>query len=721
MRVLIRRRMGGVEHDSTFHETELLTNSLALGADPSNELQLLAPGAAGQHAALLPDGNGRATLRVVAAHKTLVNGVPSSGCDVAPGDLLVLGASRIEVLSPPSGFDFALAIEEETDPTAPSLERNYAAALIGPRTSARRLAWLGVAVVVIFCLLVPLAVTQFMPKTTRSNPILLTDAVWSTGELHVAHRDAVDGDCGACHVRPFERVQDVSCGACHEKIAEHASQDQLESRALASQRCASCHLEHNEPGSLRSVADAQCSACHATGSFASAHAEFEDYPHIGRTPVIFDHSAHSGKHYADTQKPFQCLSCHKSDGAGQRMATTGFDAMCVDCHGEQDATRRDKVLHHGEQLIKNALLPFFTLPRIDTRQLKKRGVDYGFWPDGTRRGSRTGLTRLGLTPLSELLLAAEPDVGQALTELRSARVKLGSLAKADEHNLENVVIVLNALRQLLGELSVDPVGATANRLEVWLGRELSHRERTAVSGRLSAAEVASAVVGWFGDDPRLSTTTLASYLGAKPIVRANPQANPLPGATSVRLGSWDSEKYSLRYRLSGHADDLLRSWVDLLAEIDHKSSSEEMRAELVRLRQTLLDDTAKPGAAKGIGRCSKCHDLAISIGGELPRWGTTVRTATSQAAAFAHKTHVRDETSCSSCHEASEGGEAEYLNAYTGTTVGGFKPMNKALCAQCHQPDSPAGEACVTCHEYHPGHAGGASWLLLEQPTGRQN
>lgn len=726
MRVLIRRRVDSAAGGHVFHETELSGNAITIGSGLKDQVQFAAADVSRGHAQLLLEGKGRATLKVAAPYLALVNGNSCESYDVVPGDLVKFGESEILVLPPPAGFDFAI---EVTGVSALSDSDTYVAAFTASSLPIRRMAWLSAGAVLLFCLLLPLFVRQWTPESTVNLPAAFTHAAWSSGKLHVSHRDAASGDCTVCHSTPFERVADSSCTQCHEQIAEHApanaltsqtsqtlqmSQTSQMSQTLPPIRCASCHLEHNEPSSLLSIEDAQCSSCHDVSGFSLDHPEFDHYPHLDRTNIIFDHSTHAAKHFSETSKAFECSSCHEPDIAGQRMVTQGMDTMCIDCHGESDSKRPSKVLHHGDQLVNSGTLAFFTLPRLDTKQLNKREITYGYWPDGTRRGSRKGLTRLGLTPVTEFLLAAEPDVASALTNLRQARVKLASLAKADEQNIADVLVVIKALRRLLGELAIDPVGAIGQRVERWRGRALTHRERLVLGGRLSAELVRGVALQWFADDPKMTHTELATYFSADSSRIVSGAPDSLPGAVSSRLGSWREEKFSLQYQLSGHADDLARAWVELVLELGWAANAAADREEVVALRALLLDDAADTGSAKSLGRCSKCHDLKGSAASVAVTWSPSWRDAPAGSADFEHATHVRDAESCGNCHESDSGEKSTYLQVYTGIGGGNFKPITKALCAQCHAPDSTAGEACGTCHEYHLGHGGGTAWLLLE-------
>src|SRR5690606_30964390 len=47
------------------------------------------------------------------------------------------------------------------------------------------------------------------------------DAAWSAGKLSLAHH-TLEQKCEACHVKPFEPVQDKACLTCHKDTHDHA-------------------------------------------------------------------------------------------------------------------------------------------------------------------------------------------------------------------------------------------------------------------------------------------------------------------------------------------------------------------------------------------------------------------------------------------------------------------------------------------------------------------
>jgi hypothetical protein len=86
--------------------------------------------------------------------------------------------------------------------------------------------------------------------------------------------------------------------------------------------CANCHQEHQGVNfKLSKISNEQCRSCHVVkfDSFDGNHPEFEDYPFKRRTPIVYDHAGHFGKHFPEVAKkdpakriPATCSTCHSS-------------------------------------------------------------------------------------------------------------------------------------------------------------------------------------------------------------------------------------------------------------------------------------------------------------------------------------------------------------------------------------------------------------------------
>ncbi len=91
--------------------------------------------------------------------------------------------------------------------------------------SRRNLAWAFFLLILGAFLIVP--VVSNLTRAAGPKAAVMGDGSWSSGPLSAAHH-ALEGDCTACHVKPFEAVRDTACKACHETAHDHAPPARLD-------------------------------------------------------------------------------------------------------------------------------------------------------------------------------------------------------------------------------------------------------------------------------------------------------------------------------------------------------------------------------------------------------------------------------------------------------------------------------------------------------------
>ncbi|HEY0325489.1 MAG TPA: cytochrome c3 family protein [Allosphingosinicella sp.] len=143
------------------------------------------------------------------------------------------------------------------------------------------------------------------------------DRLWISGHLSQAHA-SLENNCGACHVRPFEPVNDGSCMTCHRDITNHGDTERQPQDAAArlarSQpnlsgfdrfqltvaeafghqrgRCVDCHREHEGPTRLADTLQSDCAGCHADLSNRLTGVRFANVSDFGRNAPRPDPEAH---------------------------------------------------------------------------------------------------------------------------------------------------------------------------------------------------------------------------------------------------------------------------------------------------------------------------------------------------------------------------------------------------------------------------------------------
>ena len=707
----------------TYHELELEVSRVVVGSEATSTIILQGAGIEPRHAVIEESRKGVLQARSSGKHSISLNGENVGEAALAEGDAVDIAGNVITVLPAPPGFDLALQVDVAGAEAYSTREAQYRTDIRQLRISKRAFAWALALLALIFSLALPLLSSLFDREGEAPLvPAALSDRLWSTGHLHPAHALAIGDDCQACHAQPFVRVRDEACTHCHEGVDDHVPAEAVVNSGGGTERCGSCHREHGEV--LQYFVDssgADCASCHDINSLAQDHPEFVDYPNPERPNIIFDHAAHDAKHFPKTGREFQCVGCHQMDPAGQHQVISSFENMCINCHGPEGGGKPSTVFHHGDQIASADPVVVFHLPALDLRTLASV-PRLGSWPEGTRKGVRSGLSRLGLSPFVELLLSTDPKAGPALSELKKSDLKLKSLKAASDEELGYVVEVAWGVKLLMDELDFYPAkDVIRNRLGSIVGREMTERELATLGGQLPAGVVDSAVDLWFrgvaGEDLALSADIQRS--GRVPVKhpRNLPDATAaeLPGTPGVRTGPWSEEKYALFYRPSGHQDDFVRAWLDLSIELMQMLEPSPQGGfgppeAAAALFDELADGSSDPGKARGAGRCTKCHSQIQGVAGQISlawasRRGDPLRNMYTR---FMHADHLGDrlgaEEICEDCHQRTM--ESNILSAYEpGASESAFssnyQPLQVAQCTECHAPGQQASDSCLSCHNYH--------------------
>src|SRR6478672_4979256 len=186
--------------------------------------------------------------------------------DLATGGAVKVGPFLLRILPPEIGsedvpIDIQRADTEEAEDRFDT--RRFALQSVMP--GKRTISWvLTVLVLAIFLVWPIVSFYQNRGSADRMAMGFHPDVMWSSGDLSSAHA-ALTSNCQACHVQPFQPVQDSACKACHVNVHDHAplAQMQRATPQLAglrgfqqsirdtvgqtSGRCVECHTEHEGP------------------------------------------------------------------------------------------------------------------------------------------------------------------------------------------------------------------------------------------------------------------------------------------------------------------------------------------------------------------------------------------------------------------------------------------------------------------------------------------
>ncbi len=376
IRFITRNAAGGVEQHDRLVDSPIVT----IGRATDQVLHLKDRRARLQHAQLeRKDGAYHITSSALAG--VTVNGKSQRDARLNVGDVIEVGANIIRVIDTPANVDFAISFELSDDATDEHLASEWSTPAIGiAGWSKRKLSWTLVAAVLLFGFLLPWLVMQnFL----------------TAGPVHSAH-SSVGDECDACHINLFQRVPDSGCVECH-TVARHTMQQ--EHVVLGDVRCATCHLEHNEPAELINQHQALCADCHAdlpagvdlqrASDFLDDHPDFKvslkrpveledggldwQVEHVDlagardaeRSNLKFDHKVHlaaDGIMTPDGNRVVECNECHVPEPGGARMLPVSMDEHCASCHTLAfDPDDPSRTVPHGDaEAVMQALVEYYS-------------------------------------------------------------------------------------------------------------------------------------------------------------------------------------------------------------------------------------------------------------------------------------------------------------------------------------------------------------------------
>lgn len=381
---------GGAEHNDRILDVPVIT----IGRATDQVLHLKDRRARLEHAQIeLREDDVHITTGALAG--VTVNGRSQREARLVTGDVIEVGANILRVIEPPADADFAITFELSTGATAEHLVAEWSAPVAGlGGWSKRRLSWSLAALVLAAAFALP-ALTLLHPSVAsvvRGSALLPDDGWWLAGPIHSAHSSTA-GECESCHVQPFSRVPDEACMACH-NASRHVNEPAP--AVLGERRCASCHLEHNEPPRLVKRNQRLCADCHvdlparvplqAASDFLDAHPEFRisllmrpedgtewrvqhlpmsEAQYAERSNLKFDHQVHldaDGIVTPDGRRVIGCDECHRPEPGGARMLPVTMDEHCSGCHAlnfDPDDPARE-VPHGDPPGVVQALIEYYS-------------------------------------------------------------------------------------------------------------------------------------------------------------------------------------------------------------------------------------------------------------------------------------------------------------------------------------------------------------------------
>ena len=386
-----------------YRDEELNAESLSIGRSLDQDVVLPGSSVGLRHASLVQLRNDAIEIRCVANNEIRVNDELIESRQLLINDIVSLGQNKMKVIPSPSGFDIAFELElQQTIEDEPDYEAKFKTDLKLTSLNKRRMSWILGLIFLFAGLLIPLVVTQLNLQDSMISNFLVTDTFWKSGPLIDAHRAELENKCTTCHEAAFQMVRNSACEDCHKTITRHATIEHPLTKELDQRRCASCHKEHNEPGTIIYAGPQHCSDCHAVLDQKLADKQTlqnvknfdKDHPNFiqkllvedkeksaiknalaGKQPwkrvrdkkssaklieqsnLKFDHKVHmdpGGLESPSGSKKLICESCHVLDAAGLATLPVSMDNHCEECHQLSfDPRAGDFKLPHGsvEQVI----------------------------------------------------------------------------------------------------------------------------------------------------------------------------------------------------------------------------------------------------------------------------------------------------------------------------------------------------------------------------------
>jgi predicted CXXCH cytochrome family protein len=418
---LVRKSVLGSSDE--FQDLDFDVNELTIGSNESNAVVLDE----------LADGN--LTIKVLnetdakftctGSLFVSINDKKGKSGKIRKGHVYQLGVYDIEVISSPTGFDFALNISRSKRKSTIK-NKNYEIKTSKKLFSIRTLSYITFIAIILFFLVIPFMGSQNKDIQTKLTQLPIpSDNSWSSGPLAMAHRIPEIGDkCNICHVKPFEKVQDEQCLTCHRNLDDHIANNHPAVEELSQFLCENCHKEHNEPLQLTRTDDKLCVDCHkkikdfvgespdsnqavqnVTGFNSDNHPPFRlsliepyvengNYEWLQKRPAFdpnnpskensnlkFTHEVHLDDDKVqndDTGEALVCKDCHQLKDDGEHFEPITMDKDCRSCHKLTfDVFNPDLELQHGNLRTATVMLQAhyireFTDPNLRAKRAKKK-------------------------------------------------------------------------------------------------------------------------------------------------------------------------------------------------------------------------------------------------------------------------------------------------------------------------------------------------------------
>ncbi len=391
MSFLIRQIEATAGGRSITRDRAVAKPELTLGRSADNDIALPDLALDPVHARIALDAQGKVRVDAAGTLGFYLDGANTRVATIDPtsGGELRFGSYRVTVAAAPGGA-VLLTVQAIESSAGATIDPKAGFTLRHALPSKRAVSWLLALFILGFFLALP--ITSHLTRGPDPKARVLGDASWDPGPLSQAHH-GLQGNCAACHVKPFEAVRDASCKGCHAQVHDHADPARLASARADlpwGQRitwriahafgkpgpgaCVDCHTEHQGAGAMAAPRQQFCADCHGSlkdrlrdtrlgnaADFGTLHPQFspavvsdrftgklsrvslDSHPHED-SGLFFPHRMHldprggvarmavslgAAQGYGSGLK---CSNCHRPTEDGVRFKPVEMERDCESCH-----------------------------------------------------------------------------------------------------------------------------------------------------------------------------------------------------------------------------------------------------------------------------------------------------------------------------------------------------------------------------------------------------
>lgn len=367
--------------------------ALTIGRAAENDIHLADLAVDPAHARLEAKVGGRIFAEALGTLGFDFDGVPAMRAefDAAKGAELRFGTYNLTVSRDADGTPLVTIAQVESQDGSEAMDEKKSFSLAAVMPGKRAMSWC--LALLIFAVFLAFPIASNVLYDPSGEGTVRGDGSWNTGKLSLAHH-ALEQKCEACHVKPFQPVQDKACLTCHESVHDHADPARL-AAARADQplgtrflwtvahafgkpgpgACTDCHTEHEGARRMEPAAQQFCADCHGTmderlldtalgnaSDFGKLHPQFRPavaltlgsdkltpvsldkkpveqsglaFPHalhLDRTGGVARMAASIGAERGFGATGLECKDCHRPTGDGVRFLPINMERDCENCH-----------------------------------------------------------------------------------------------------------------------------------------------------------------------------------------------------------------------------------------------------------------------------------------------------------------------------------------------------------------------------------------------------